>query len=105
MSADSKPAVTPAWLWPALPVWVVRVLTGAVFVVSGWAKSVDPWGFVYKLEEYLAVWGLGDVLPREIVVVGAVGVSMFEFVTGVLLLTGSLRRTAPIFAAALMAVI
>lgn len=104
MSADAKPAVTPAWLWPALPVWVVRVLTGAVFVVSGWAKSVDPWGFVYKLEEYLAVWGLGDVLPREIVVVGAVGVSMFEFVTGVLLLTGSLRRTAPIFAAALMAV-
>ncbi|MDO4320327.1 MAG: DoxX family protein [Bacteroidales bacterium] len=101
MSTEENTAGKPRWLVPA--VWVTRVLVGAVFIISGWAKSVDPWGFVYKVEEYLSVWSLGGVFPREIIVVGTVGLSIFEFVTGILLLTGSLRRTSPVFAAAMMA--
>lgn len=90
-------------LWMRICVWLSRLLTGSTFILSGWAKSVDPWGFVYKLEDYLAVWDIGGV-PRELVVVAAVGLSIFEFATGVMLLTGSLRRAAPVSAAALMAV-
>lgn len=82
-------------LWRVMSVWVARVIAGAAFIVSGWAKLVDPAGFVLKIEEYLTVWGIADVFPREVVLVGAVGLSLFELITGVLLLTGSLRRSAP----------
>lgn len=102
MSTETHDDANKRWLVPT--VWAVRVIVGAVFIISGWAKSVDPWGFVYKIEEYLGVWSLASVFPREIVVVCGVGLSVFEFVTGILLLTGSLRRTAPVFAAAMMAV-
>ncbi|MDE6301121.1 MAG: DoxX family protein [Muribaculaceae bacterium] len=89
MSAGAYPR------WKTLTVWVARLLAGAAFIVSGWAKLVDPSGFVFKIEEYLNVWGLSETFPREIVLVGAVGLSLFELITGVMLATGSLRRSAP----------
>ncbi len=88
---------------PQWAVWVARILLGATFVVSGWAKCVDPWGFVYKLEDYLSVWGLLGSVPREITLVGAVALSMLEFCTGVALATGCLRRAAPAVATVIMA--
>lgn len=84
--------------------WLCRVLTGATFVVSGWAKCIDPAGFVYKIEEYLAAWGISAAIPPDIVIVFAVGLSLFELVTGVLLATGCMRRAAPICGLLLMAV-
>jgi len=39
-------------------VWLERLIAGATFVVSGWAKAIDPWGFIIKVEEYLTVWGM-----------------------------------------------
>lgn len=33
-------------------VWLARLIAGATFVVSGWAKAIDPWGFIIKVEEY-----------------------------------------------------
>lgn len=85
-----------------IAVWLLRCLTGATFILSGWAKCVDPWGFVIKIQEYLVVWGM-DVFPRDIVLIGAVALSMFELITGVALATGTLRRTTPICGLALMA--
>lgn len=86
----------------ALAVWLARIISGAVFMISGWAKCVDPWGFVYKIQEYLHVWQFADAIPVDIVVVGAVALSIFEFVTGILLVTGSMRRVAPALGLALM---
>jgi len=82
--------------WKVIAVWIARIISGMVFIVSGWSKSVDPRGFVLKIEEYLNVWGIYDVIPIDIVLIGAVGLSLFELVTGVLLVTGSLRRSSAI---------
>ena len=37
-------------------VWVSRLVVGVTFAIAGWAKAIDPWGFVIKTGEYLAVW-------------------------------------------------
>lgn len=81
-------------------IWAARLIVGCTFIVSGWAKAIDPWGFLIKAGEYLQTWGW--TLPREFVLVGCVGLSCVEFITGILLLTGSLKRTAPILAGSMM---
>lgn len=72
-------------------VWALRIAVGATFIFSGFAKIVDPWGFVFKLQDYLNVWGV-HWLWREVVFCIAFSVAVFEFTAGVLLLTGCLRR-------------
>lgn len=77
----------------ATAVVVLRVIIGAVFVVSGVAKAIDPWGFIYKIEEYLSAWGME--LPRTVLLVGAIGLSAYEFICGAMLALGAYRRRAP----------
>ncbi len=86
--------------FPTPLVWLMRLTVGAVFILSGLSKILDPWGFIYKIEEYLSVWGW-DV-PRTIVLTGALCLSAFEFVTGCLLATGCYRRVVPRLMLALM---
>ncbi len=78
----------------------LRLAVGITFIVSGWAKSIDPWGFVYKIEEYLNVWG--NAFPRELTLTAAVSLSVAEFTVGILILFGALRRGALWMAAAFM---
>ncbi len=85
-----------------LLVWFCRVFVGGAFVVAGWAKAIDPWGFLYKITEYLTVWGWE--MPREFTLTGAVALACVEFCTGVLVLTGSLKRVGVWCAAAMMLV-
>lgn len=88
-------------------VFLCRIGVGAVFIVSGWAKAVDPYGFIYKVTEYLSAWDFltlwGMEIPREVILAGCVGLSTFEFVTGACVITGTLRRFAVWCAALLMA--
>ena len=79
-----------AFLWV---VWGLRIVTGALFVMSGLVKVVDLWGFVFKIEEYLNVWGI--VQPRSVVLMAAMLISGWEFVFGALLLAGCYKRVAP----------
>lgn len=75
-----------------LAVWSLRVVIGALFVVSGVVKAIDLWGFVYKIEEYLTVWDF--MQPRSLVEMTAIGVSGAEFVLGAMLMVGAYRRSA-----------
>jgi len=85
-----------------IAVIVARLCVGGAFAVAGWAKAIDPWGLVYKIDDYLSVWGMTSV-PHEIIVTAAAALSCVEFLTGILLLTGCLRRSASVLAAAMMA--
>lgn len=53
---------------------------------------IDPYGFIYKIEQYLAVWGWG--VPESLVLVAAVGLSAVEFLAGLSLATGSYKRVS-----------
>lgn len=79
--------------WKRMAIWVLRLALGAVFILSGFVKLVDLWGFVFKIEEYLAVWNL--MQPRTIVLVVALLLSGYEFVLGALLAMGCYKRSAP----------
>lgn len=88
--------------WLRVAVWVARVAVGLVFIVSGFAKAVDPWGFIYKIEEYLTLWGMTQ--PRSLVLTAAVLISGSEFVFGCMLAVGNYKRTAVWYLLAMMAV-
>lgn len=75
-------------------VWLLRVVTGLVFVISGSAKMIDPYGFIYKIEQYLAVWNV-TFATDGLILLTAVGISIYEFLSGFALMTGSYKRTAP----------
>lgn len=79
--------------WQPAVIWLLRIAVGAVFVVSGLSKLVDPWGFIFKIEEYLAIWGYSE--PRTVTLMGAMLISGYEFVLGFLLLMGCYKRVAP----------
>ncbi|MGM9845819.1 MAG: BT_3928 family protein [Muribaculaceae bacterium] len=84
-----------------LSVVICRLVAGITFVLSGWSKAIDPYGSLYKISEYLSAWHF-DV-PREVILIGAVGLAAMEFVVGIMVLVGCLRRAAVVMAAALMA--
>lgn len=87
-----------------LAIWLSRLIVGATFLVSGTAKMIDPIGSLIKIEAYLAAWHIDDVIPRGLALLGGCALSMIEFLTGLLIFTGSLRRTAALSATAIMAV-
>jgi uncharacterized membrane protein YphA (DoxX/SURF4 family) len=69
---------------------VCRVILGLVFIFSGFVKAVDPWGSAYKIQEYLASFGLNFLdfaaLPASFIQ------SALEFALGVFLLAGVYRK-------------
>jgi len=81
--------------------YLMRLVVGAVFIYSGYAKAIDPWGTIYKLREYLMVMHLPRLLP--LATVAAFMLFSFEMLVGVSLVTGSYRRAAPRMAMVLMA--
>lgn len=86
-----------------IAVWIARLLLGATFLLSGVTKIVDPYGSQIKIEAYLTAWGLNDAIPPGLMLVGGCALATLEFIIGLLLATGSLRRTAAWGATALMA--
>lgn len=82
--------------------WLLRLVIGVTFIVSGLSKMIDVWGFVYKIEQYLNVWGWE--FTRPMTVVGAMSLSAIEFVVGLMLATGCYRRLSAWLSAAVMAV-
>lgn len=97
----SKPSTLLERYRPAL-VWACRIAIGALFIFSGVSKGIDPWGSLYKIEQYLAVWGLS--FPHAVVLTLGCALSLLEFLTGFLLLLGCYRRTVAWLVMMIMAV-
>ncbi len=71
-----------------------RFALAAMFIFSGFVKSVDPLGFYYKLEDYIQAFGMEGWIPAFFIMLVAVGLSALEFVVGAYLLFGIRRGTA-----------
>ena len=84
-----------------ITVVVARVLLGCVFVFSGYVKAVDPFGFTYKIEDYLAAMGLDFLAPMAFL--AAVLLAAYEFMVGICLLLGANIKGTTILAALMMA--
>lgn len=83
-------------------VWALRIIIGALFVMSGLVKGIDVWGTVFKFEEYLTVWSVD--MPVSLVVLGAMALCSTEFLLGAMLAMGCFRRTSVWLLLATMAV-
>lgn len=84
-----------------IAVIVLRILVGATFIVSGFAKAIDPWGTVYKMAEYAAVWEWA--FPQTLLVSGAFMLALLEFFCGAMLILGCYRRSIIVIMLLIMA--
>lgn len=89
-------------MWMKSITWLVRILTGALFVYSGFVKAIDPWGTLYKFEDYMQAMHL-PMYPNLLLVAVFI-LCGYEFCIGAFLLLGCFRRSAPVCAAAFMVV-
>ncbi len=89
---DEKPksAVTFLTRYRGLFIWICRLLAGGTFIVSGLSKMIDIWGFIYKIDQYLNVWGCPQ--PQGLIFTMAAALSAIEFVLGVLMALGCYRK-------------
>lgn len=83
-------------------VWLLRIAVGATFIMSGLVKSIDLWGFSFKIEEYFLAWGWE--LPRSLYTMAAICLSVAEFMLGAMLALGCYRRSAVWLLLAMMGV-
>ena len=80
--------------------WTLRVICGGLFIFSGFVKAIDPWGTLFKIEEYLAAFGLP--LPSALMRLGVFALCAVEFVVGCFLVMGCFRKSCPVFAGLIM---
>ena len=78
-----------AWKWI---VNICRFILGATFVFSGFVKAVDPLGTYYKIQDYLAAFGMQQLLPDIMPLLMSVLLAVLEFAVGMHLLLGIKRR-------------
>lgn len=69
-----------------------RFFLSAVFIFSGFVKAVDPLGVQYKIQDYLAAFGILSWLPSFFPLLTGIVLSAVEFSIGVFLFFG-VRRT------------
>ena len=104
--ASDKTAVTAKRstfpLWNELLTMLLRLVVGATFVFSGFVKAIDPWGTIFKVDDYLAAMQIA--LPDSIVFCGVFALFTIEFLLGVCFILGAYRRLAPSLAMLMMLV-
>lgn len=90
---DKKEVISAKNTYISVLVALLRFLLGAVFIFSGFVKAIDPWGTVYKFNEYFTVLGLNDYIGLTSFIAMVVIIS--EFCLGIMTFTGIYRRLAP----------
>lgn len=89
-------------LYLVIATWILRVLCGGLFIFSGFVKAIDPWGTIFKFEEYFAALGLDS--PFAILRLAVFFLCALEFVVGLFLATGCFRKSCPVVALGIMCV-
>lgn len=69
-----------------------RIVLAFVFIFSGYVKAIDPHGTEYKIQDYLAAWGIEGVFPDFVCLTLSIFLSSFEFTIGIMLLFAIQRR-------------
>lgn len=69
---------------------ISRVILGGTFLFSGFVKAVDPYGFAYKIEDYLSAFGLSSLSFLALPV--SAFLCALEFLMGAFMLLGIYRR-------------
>ncbi|MBO7045868.1 MAG: triose-phosphate isomerase [Prevotella sp.] len=67
-------------------------MVALTFILSGFVKAVDPLGTQYKLHDYLAAMGLGQLVPDFLTLGCSVLLSATEFMLGICLFFAIRRR-------------
>lgn len=80
---------------------IARMLTGLLFVFSGFVKGIDPMGTAFKFGDYFSAFNMEflDVMAVPL----SITLCLVEFITGMMLLSGSMVRLASWMAALFMA--
>ncbi len=79
---------------------ICRILTGLVFIFSGFVKGIDPMGTAYKISDYLLAFHISS--PDNLSLAFSILLCTAEFVTGIMLLSGAFTEVASWFAALFM---
>ncbi|MCH5231923.1 MAG: DoxX family protein [Muribaculaceae bacterium] len=80
--------------------WLLRIVCGGLFIFSGFVKAIDPWGTIFKVEEYIGAFGFP--LPFALLRLFVFGLCAVEFVVGCFLALGCFRKSCPVFAGIIM---
>ena len=75
---------------------ICRVMVGLVFAFSGFVKAVDPWGTALKVNEYLAIYGIEELLPYSMLF--SIWLCGAELMMGLMLIFRVRTRLISIFA-------
>lgn len=75
---------------------VCRILLALTFMFSGFVKANDPYGTVYKFNDYFASM-FSVHIPQLIVLIMAIGLAFVEFTMGVYLFFGISRKKMSTF--------
>lgn len=81
---------------------ISRFILAAAFIFSGFVKAVDPLGFQYKIQDYLAAFGMASWFPSFFPLLGGIALSAIEFSIGIFLFFGVRRTVASTLALMLM---
>lgn len=81
---------------------IFRVIVGFTFLFSGFVKSVDPFGFAYKIQDYLIAFDLVSLFPLALP--AAIVLVVAELLVGILLLIGVYRKFSTVVVTIFMAV-
>ena len=81
---------------------ISRFILAAAFIFSGFVKAVDPLGFQYKIQDYLAAFGMASWFPSFLPLLGGIALSAIEFSIGIFLFFGVRRTVASTLALMLM---